>query len=327
MKITREGKIGLFTVICLATLVWGINFLKGKNIFSRTNTFYAVYNRVDGLKVTNDILLSGYKVGSVKGIEFEEGHTGRIIVTLLVEKKYLVPQNSVAKLISSDIMGGKAIRLELAPNQEYHNQGDTLISSIETGLLDQLIFEMVPIKEKAETLMMDLGKVLKAVDQLLGPQNQANLNQSFAALNRSLHQIDTLSTSLNLLFSSDSSKMKKILGNLDSVTTTLKNNSSGIDTVINNFAQISDEMAKANISKILAKTDSALTSVNELIMQINSGEGSVGALMKNDTLYYNLEQSAKNLELLLYDIKVNPKRYINFSLIDFSRSKYQESEK
>ncbi len=101
MKITREGKIGLFTVICLATLVWGINFLKGKNIFSRTNTFYAVYNRVDGLKVTNDILLSGYKVGSVKGIEFEEGHTGRIIVTLLVEKKYLVPQNSVAKLITA----------------------------------------------------------------------------------------------------------------------------------------------------------------------------------------------------------------------------------
>jgi phospholipid/cholesterol/gamma-HCH transport system substrate-binding protein len=326
MKIKREAKIGLFTVICLATLFWGINFLKGKNVFSRTNTFYAVYNRVDGLKVTNDVVLSGYKVGSVKSIKFEEGHTGRIIVALLIEKKYLVPVNSVAKLISSDIMGGKAIRLELSPNQEYHEQGDTLISSIETGLLDQLIYEMVPIKEKAETLMDDLGRVLKSLDQVLNTQNQENLNKSFASLSSSLQNIDSASLSLNELLNSDSSDLKKMLSNMNELTYRLKNNTSGIDTVINNFASISDTLANANIGRILAQTDSALYSVNQLITSINAGEGSMGALMKNDTLYLNLEQSAKNLELLLYDMKVNPKRYINFSLFDFSRDRYVKSK-
>jgi phospholipid/cholesterol/gamma-HCH transport system substrate-binding protein len=326
MKITREAKIGLFTAICLATLFWGVNFLKGKNVFSRTNTFHTVFNRVDGLKVTNDVVLSGYKVGTVKSIKFEEGHTGRIIVTLLIEKKYLVPKNSVAKLISSDIMGGKAIRLELAPNQEYHSQGDTLISSIETGLLDQLIYEMVPIKEKAETLMEDLGKVLTAVDQVLNPQNQENINRSFASLSSSLENINSASKSLDELLNSDESDLKKILSNMNELTHSLKGNASGIDTVINNFAAISDTIAKANLGRILTQTDSALMAVNQLITSINAGEGSMGALMHNDTLYNNLEQSAKNLELLLYDMKVNPKRYINFSLIDFSRTRYVESK-
>lgn len=326
MKIKREAKIGLFTVVCLATLFWGVNFLKGKNVFSRTNIFYAVYNRVDGLKVTNDVVLSGYKVGTVKNIEFEEGHTGRIIVTLLVEKKYLVPKNSVAKLISSDIMGGKAIRLELAPNQEYHSQGDTLLASIETGLLDQLIFEMAPIKDKAESLMDDLGKVLTAIDQVLNPQNQESISRSFTSLSNSLENIDGASKSLDELLTSDASDLRMILSNLNELTHSLKGNASGVDTVINNLAAISDTLAKANLNQILAQADSALMAVNQLITKINAGEGTMGALMHSDTLYLNLEQSAKNLELLLYDMKVNPKRYINFSLFDFSRSRYVESK-
>ena len=128
MRITREAKIGIFAVISLAVLFWGVNFLKGKNIFSRTNTYYAVFNRVDGLKPTNDVLLSGYKVGLVKSIKFEEGHTGRLIVTLLVEKRYQIPRNSIVKLISADLMGGKAIRLDVPPNDEFHKTGDTLAS-------------------------------------------------------------------------------------------------------------------------------------------------------------------------------------------------------
>lgn len=327
MKITREAKIGVFTVLCLATLIWGVNFLKGKNIFSQTNTFYTVFKRVDGLKVTNSVMLSGYKVGTVKSIRFEEGNTGRLIVALLIEKKYDIPMNSAAKLISADIMGGKAIRLDFSTSTEFHKQGDTLVSSIETGLLDQLIFEMVPVKEKAETLMEDMEKVMEVITQVFNQDNRENLNHSFASLRSTLDNFDRASASVDIMLSSENSQFKQILDNVAHFSNSLKTNTAGIDSIINNLAAITDTLAQANIAHTLAQADSALYAVNQLITKINAGQGTVGALMQNDTLYYNLERSAKNLELLLYDMKVNPKRYINFSLIDFSRTRYTEEKR
>ncbi len=327
MKITREAKIGIFTVLCLATLIWGINFLKGKNIFSRTNTYYAVFKRVDGLKVTNTVMLSGYKVGTVKSIRFEEGNTGKLIVALLIEKKYDIPLNSVAKLISADIMGGKAIRLDFSTSNEFHKQGDTLVSSIETGLLDQLIFEMVPVKEKAETLMEDMEKVLEVITQVFNKDNRENLNQSFASLRSTLENFDKASASVDVMLSSENSKFKQILENVAHFSNSLKRNTAGIDSIINNLAAVTDTLAQANIAHTLAQADSSLHAINQIVTKINAGQGTVGALMHNDTLYHNLERSAKNLELLLYDMKVNPKRYINFSLIDFSRTRYVEEKR
>ncbi len=319
MKITREAKIGFFAVVCLAVLVWGVEFLKGKNVFSRTNTYYAVFMRVDGLKVTNDIMLSGYKVGTVKSIRFEKGHTGRLIVSLLVEKKYQIPFNSVAKLVSADIMGGKAIRLEFSSNKEFHQTGDTLMSSIETGLLDQMIFEMVPIKEKAETLMVDMEKVMEAITKLLDEENRENLKSSFENLNR-------ITTSMDAMFSAEDGKLQQIMANAHTLSVNLKENSKKFDEVMTNFAAISDTLAKANFVNTLVQADSAMTSFNKVVYKINQGEGTIGMLLHNDTLYHNLEQATKNLELLLYDMKVNPKRYVNISLFDFSRTRYVESK-
>lgn len=327
MKITREAKIGLFAVICIAVLFWGINFLKGKNVFSRTNTYYAVFNRVDGLKPTNDVLLSGFKVGLVKDIRFEQGQTGRLIVTILVEKKYPIPRNSVLKLISADIMGGKALRLDVTPNDMFHEGGDTLTASIETGLLDQLIFEMVPIKEKAESLMDGLDTTLSIIAQVFNEQNRMNLNQSFESLKNSLDNIDNLSGQLNGMLSDEDGKLLQIVSNVHHISQNLKDHSGDFDIIVKNFSSISDSLAQFNLARTLAQTDSAILSLNAIVSKINKGEGSMGMLINNDTLYTNLESAAQNLELLLYDMKVNPKRYVNISLFDFSRTKYQKEKK
>lgn len=327
MKITREAKIGLFAVICIAVLFWGVNFLKGKNVFSRTNIYYAVYNRVDGLKPTNDVLLSGFKVGLVKDIKFEQGHTGRLIVTILVEKKYPIPRNSVLKLISADIMGGKALRLDVTPNDMFHEAGDTLTASIETGLLDQLVFEMVPIKEKAESLMDGLDTTLDIIAEVFNEQNRDNLNQSFESLKNSLDNIDNLSGQLNGMLSDEDGKLLQIVSNVHHISQNLKNHSEDFDIIIKNFSSISDSLAQFNLARTLAQTDSAMLSLNAIVSKINKGEGSMGMLINNDTLYTNLENAAQNLELLLYDMKVNPKRYVNISLFDFSRTKYQKEKK
>lgn len=326
MKITSEVKIGFFAVVCLAVLFWGLNFLKGRNVFSRTNTYYAVFNRVDGLKPTNDIMLSGFKIGSVKSIAFDDVNKAKLIVTLLVEKKYQIPLCSEAKLVSADIMGGKAIRLELSNNETYHEKGDTLVSSIETGLLDQLVFEMTPIKNKAEKLIVEMDKVLVNINEVLNDSNKDNINHSFESLRNSLAHFNSVSKSIDRMLNADDGEIKGTLSNLNDFSLSLKNNSAGIDTIVGNLAALSDSLVNANIAHILSQSDSAIFAINQLVTKINSGQGSVGALLHNDTLYYNLEQSTKNLELLLYDMRVNPKRYINFSLFDFSRSRYIESK-
>jgi len=326
IKITREAKIGFFAVICLAVLFWGVNFLKGKNVFNRSYTYYAVFNRVDGLKPTNNVLLSGYKVGVVKDIRFEEGHTGRLIVSIIIEKRYKIPLNSVVKLVSADLMGGKAIRLEVSPNREFHQPGDTLLSSIETGLIDQLAFEMAPLKDRAEALMVDIEKVLETIVLVFNENNRENLNHSFNHLKESLENVESISASFKEMLESDTGKLSQIVANVHSISNNLMQNSKDIDLILKNFHSISDSLAKANIARTLAQADSAMYEFNQIVSKINRGEGTVGMLVNDETLYHNLEKSAKSLELLLFDMKVNPKRYINFSLIDFSRTKYEEAK-
>jgi phospholipid/cholesterol/gamma-HCH transport system substrate-binding protein len=327
MRVTREAKIGFFAVICLASLFWGVSFLKGKNIFSSTNTYYAVFNRVDGLKPTNPVNISGYKVGTVKSIRFEEGHTGRLIVSIIIQKKYLIPLNSCVNIVSADLMGGKAIRLDLAQNSDFHKSGDTLRASIETSLLDQLAVEIVPMKEKAQQLIGEVEKVLSNLNHVMNEQNKENISQSISSLRNSLQNFEHISASMDKMINDDKGKLNQILSNVHFISENLKNNSAGIDSIVNNLASISDTLAKANITRILSQADSSLLAFNQISTKINAGQGTLGALIHNDTLYYNLEQSAKNLELLLFDMKVNPRRYINFSLIDFSRSRYVETKK
>ncbi|MFO8022079.1 MAG: MlaD family protein [Perlabentimonas sp.] len=327
MKITKEAKIGIFAVVCLAVLFWGLNFLKGRNVFSRTNTYYAVFERVDGLKPTNPVMLSGYKIGTVRSIDFEEDNTGNLIVAIQVEKRYDIPIRSEVKLVSADIMGGKAIRIELSQNNGFHNAGDTLYASIETGLLDQVMYEMAPIKEKAESLMVNMDNALKVIVDIFNEENKKNIDQSIGSMRSSLKNVDDLTHSVNQLFGQDTSKFNIMLSNVHSITENLKANNQKIDSAIQNFASISDTLARSNLANTLTQADSAMIALNQIATKINRGEGSMGMMLNNDTLYNNLEDAARNLELLLLDMKLNPKRYINFSLIDFSRNRYEKDKK
>lgn len=307
MKLSKEARIGLFAVICLAILVWGLNFLKGKNVFSRTNIYYAVYNRVDGLKPTNDVLLSGFKVGSVKEIKFKEGFTGELVVTLLIEKKYSIPTDSKIKLVSSDIMGGKALRLDLSQNSTYHENGDTLDACIETGLLDQIVFEMAPIKDKAESIMEGLETALQSIVEVFNETNRLNLQMSLSHVESVLKQFEGM-------MDENDGQVVHIVQNIESFSEVLKNSGEDFQDIILNISEISDSLTKINVAATMTHVDSVMLSLNEVLSKINSGEGNMGMLIHNDTLYYNLEKATKNLELLLQDVKENPKRYVRFSL-------------
>jgi len=326
IKITREAKIGFFATICLAAMFWGINFLKGKNVFSPNYIYYAIFDQVDGLENTNPVLINGFKVGFVKNIKFEEGNTGRFLVTLLVGKKYQIPENTIAKMISTGILGGKAIKLEVTKGLKYHNPGDTLPSQIETGLIDQLGHQIAPVKQKAENLMVEFERTLKVISEVFNEENKEQLRQSFANLNKALYSINQTAAELDTTLSPNGT-LRKIFANVESISTNMKNNNKDITKIVKNFSAISDTIAKIKIASTMLQVDSAMHQFNSVITQINSGKGTLGNLVKNDTLYYNLENASKSLDLLIKDIKENPKRYINFSVIDLSRIKYVESKK
>ncbi|MHC1704839.1 MAG: MlaD family protein [Tenuifilaceae bacterium] len=324
-RITREAKIGFFVVVCLAAMFWGINFLKGKNVFSPNHTFYAIFDQVDGLENTNPVLINGFKVGVIKDIEFAEGNT-KFLVTLLVNKKYSLPEKTVAKMISTGILGGKAIKLEVIAGGKTHSPFDTIPGQIETGLIDQLGHQIGPVKQKAENLMVEFEKTLKIMSDVFNEQNKEHLNQSFENLNKSLYHVNKSTAELDTMLSPNGT-LRKIFANVESISTNLKNNNKDITKIIKNFTAISDTIARANIASTLLQVDSAMHQFNSVITKINSGSGTLGNLINNDTLYFNLENASKRLDLLLKDVKENPKRYINFSVIDLSRTKYVEEKK
>ncbi len=326
IRISREAKIGFFAVVSIAALFWGINFLKGKNIFSPNHIYYAVFDQVDGLENTNPVLINGFKVGLVKSIKFEDGNTGRFLVTLLVGKKYSITENTVAKMISTGLFGGKAIKLEVIKGNKYLSPGDTLPSQIETGLIDQLGHQIAPVKKKAEDLMVEFEKTLKVMSAVFNEENRAQLSQSFMNLNKALYSINQTASELDTTLSPNGT-LRKMLINFESISANLKNNNKDITKIVKNFSAISDTIAKIKIASTMLQVDSAMHQFNSVITKINSGKGTIGNLINNDTLYTNLENASKSLDLLLRDIKDNPKRYINFSLMDLSRTKYEEVKK
>lgn len=326
IKITREAKIGFFAILCLASMFWGINFLKGKNIFSPNHIYYAIFEQVDGLENTNPVLINGFKVGLVKNIKFEEENTGRFLVTLLVGKKYQIPRNTVAKLISTSLLGGKAIKLEVIKGDKYFYPGDTLPAQIETGLIDQLGHQIAPVKKKAESLMVEFERTLNIMSEVFNEDNRAQLSQSFVNLNKALYSINQTAAELDTTLSPNGT-LRKMLINIESISANLKNNNKDITKIVKNFSAISDTIAKINIASTMIQVDSAMRQFNSVITKVNSGKGTLGNLIKNDTLYNNIENASKSLDNLLRDIKENPKRYINFSLIDLSKTKYEEVKK
>ncbi|KAB2872083.1 MAG: MCE family protein [Bacteroidales bacterium] len=326
LTIAREAKIGLFAAICLFAMFWGINFLKGKDIFSPNNTYYCVFTSIDGLENTNDVLINGFKVGLVKDIEFHDVRSGKFLVTLLIGKDYEIPRNTVAKLISSDIMGGKAIKLEVSPDTAFYQPGDTLPSAVEIGLIDQLGHQMVPVKEKAERLMVEIENSLKVFTQVFNEKNRDNLTQGVENLNKSLYNVKQSTAALDTMLNSPKGSLRNIFSNVESISGNLKKNNKELTNIIQNFSSVSDSLAKINIVQTMAKLESSMKDLNSILAKINSGEGTLGNLVNNDTLYRNLESASRGLDLLINDMKNNPKRYVNFSIIDLSRTKYVEEK-
>jgi phospholipid/cholesterol/gamma-HCH transport system substrate-binding protein len=321
MKIKREAKLALTAILAAGVLIWGLNYLKGISLFETRNVYHGVYDRVEGLKISSGVLYRGYQVGQVTGITFTGARDDKVLVTFSVKKDLHLPANTLASIQSGDLMGTKVINLLPGNMEKLAVSGDTLRSEVEQGLLEQVSQQILPLKQKAETLFASLDSVLVIVQGLFNEKTKLSLSNSFLSIGRTLMNLEEASGNLDTLLQTESGRLRQILYNVNSITTNLKNSNEEIATLFANLADISDSLRVANPKHSLDLLNQILQELGNITSKINQGNGTLGALVENNDLYYNLNMATENLNRLLVEFKHNPKKFIRLSLLDFSSSK------
>jgi phospholipid/cholesterol/gamma-HCH transport system substrate-binding protein len=314
LKLSREFKIGFLFILATAVLVWGFSFLKNKNILYKERVMIAVYQHVNGLEPSNPIYINGVKVGQVGKVFFDPRMNGDIIVHLVFTDKFPIPANSTARIFSEDLMGSKAIEILLGTSPEYVQNGDTLHTEIETSLKDAVNQQILPLKLKAEDLLSSLDTMVIAIKGVFNKDIREDLTASIKSIRATMSNLENTTHNLDTLVYTQSGRLSSILYNIDMITRNLNNNSGEISRILGNLANLSDTIAQANISGILGNLDKTVGDLSVVMSRIEKGEGTLGMLIKDDALYNQLEKSAIDLDLLLEDIRLNPKRYVRISV-------------
>lgn len=298
-------------VVTIVIFVLGFNFLKGKDIFSNRDTFYAIYPNISGIVEANPVQINGFKVGRVSKIELLDT-TGRLLVTMSIsDRKLRVPKGTVARIVSSDLLGAKAIELKLARGTEFARDGDTLQSDIEASLQESVEMQVKPLKDKAEKLIASIDSIMTVVQAVLDKDTRENLDKSFESIKHALQTLDNTAMKLDDMIASEKQKISVIFSKVESISTNLAANNDKISNAISNFSSISDTLAKANITRTIENANQALSSVSDVMVRVNNGEGSMGMLLKDDRLYKNLTAASASVDSLIHDMEVNPWRYIS----------------
>ena len=315
MKLSREAKIGGVVTLAIILFVWGLNFLKGENILSSSKMFYAIYPKIDGLVEGNPVQLNGFKVGRVSKLLFHPNNSGNVIVEFSLSNEVMeLPKDSRAKIFSSDLLGSKAVDLVLGNDTAFLNDGDTLIAEIEINLQESVNQQIAPLKKKTEELISSIDSAVIIVQHILNEEARDNLGKGFESIQRSFSKFETVANNLDGLVEGNVDKLNDIFSKIQSIASNLNKNNKELTNVINNFSSISDSLAKANLASTFENANKALIDASQILEKINSGEGTLGLLINNDSLYNNLDAAASDLDKLLLDLKEHPKRYVHFSI-------------
>ena len=309
----REVKVGIVSIVVIFILILGINYLKGTNIFKNNITFYALYQNIDGLQIGAPVTVSGFKVGSVTDIDMLTESNNNLLVTINIEKELFVPKESILKIVNQDLMGTKGVNLIFSSSSDNASSGDTLSSSLESSLQEEVNAQILPFKRKAEELIVSIDSVMMIVTAVLNKDARKDLSQSIESLGETFSLMSSSMKKVDGIIDANEEKISNIIFNMESILSNIEESNSSVNSILSNMSLISDSLSNSNLTSLV-------NNFNTLMTQINSKEGSAGLLLNDDKLYTNLEKTTKELSELIKDIKDNPKRYINFSLIKRSNN-------
>ncbi|MCL7765178.1 MlaD family protein [Polaribacter sp. Z014] len=300
---SKELKTGIVAVIIIFIFIWGYNFLKGQNLFDGNTRYFKVeYSNIGGLTESSLVTINGLKVGKVVDIAFNKAadKKGELIVRFSIDKDFQFSKNSVVKIYSPSPLGGS--NLAIIPHYEGEDavSGDYLKGQIESSLFTSIGERLDPIQAKLEDVMVSADSLFRNVNKVLDTNTQHSLKNSVTSLETTLKEVKKMMVSVNGMINATSSDLKESVKNTKTITA--------------NFAKVSDTLAKVNIGEIMKKAEVSLNSVNKMLEGINTGKGTIGKLITDETMYTNLENASKELEELLREMKLHPKRFVHFSL-------------
>lgn len=316
-KLSKEFKSGFIFLLAIVFLVYGLKYLKGLNVFEANKPYYAIYDEIDGLQVGSAVRLNGFNVGMVNAIVLNDNNN--LLVTLNITEIENIPDNSICKIVNQDLMGTKGVSLILGNSQTFAKSGDTLLSGIENSLQDEVNAQILPLKNKAEGLIGSVDSLLTIVTAVLNKNTRKSLSNSIKSLDETFTVLSSTMTKIDSMVYQNDARVSKILLNLESITLNLNDTSSGIKPILYNLSSISDSLSKSNFSSLI-------NNIDKLSNNINNGSGTLSKLMKDEKLYNNFEKSTSELAELIEDIKNNPKRYVNFSILGGTNKSFEKKK-
>ena len=291
---TREVKVGIMVVAAIFILYFGLNFLKGTDIFSSENYYYATYENIGGLVPSSPVYVKGFKVGQVAAVKYDFSKKKSFVIKISVSKDIQLPKGTMIQLYDDGLMGGKAIQLIYAPivaSQAMYSPNDTIPSEVGTGLMAQVAGDLMP---KIESISTQADSLIRSVRVLV---ENKSLNKSLSSIEHTTADLAVSSAQLKTMMSKD---VPHIL--------------SDVNVVTSDFKQITGNLKKIDYAATFASIDHTIANLNLITDKMNGTEGTIGLLLNNKDLYVNLSNTAASSDKLLIDLKQNPKRYVHFSL-------------
>ena len=306
MKISNETKVGVITISALTILILGFNFLKGKDLFSKSRKIYAVFTSLGSLAKSNEVKINGYVIGSVYKLEAKDKNVTGIVATINLSQLVNIPKDSKA-FISTPLVGSSYIIIEKGVDTNYLVPGDTLITRTDSGILDDVKAQLTPTLSKVRNSLDTLNMVLTSVNKILSPDARNNIQQTLANLNQA-------SSSLTGLLNNETGPLAKTLNNANEITENLKKNSENINKTISNAKTASEKLAALELQPTIDSLKAMINQLKATAAKISSKDGTIGALISDRKLYDKLNDMVLSAEILMDDLKTHPKRYVNLSI-------------
>lgn len=291
----------MLAIVAIVILVFGYSFLKGENLLAENRIFYAVYDDVEGLSPSSDVTINGLKVGQVSKIQFKD-NSGAIVVSFTVKNDFKFSKSSSVNIYGGSIIGGKSLAIVPVYDKSvpWAESGDTLKGNKEEGIMELVNDKLTPLQNKLENTIVSADSMLTAIHQILDDSTRNNIRGTFKNLDATVSSFKVTADELQGIVKGNSEKLDRTFTNLDEMSS--------------NMNKFSDTISQMNIGKITNDLEKVIADFEGISNKLNSKQGTAGKLINDDAVYNNLDRATKQLEQLLQDIKLNPKRYVHFSV-------------
>ena len=316
MKISKEVKAGAIAVLAIAGFVFLFQFMRGKNLFTTDNIFYAKYENVEGLEQSSPVTINGLKVGQVDRILPQTKKNGQVyfVVKLMVNNDFEFSKGSTVEIFEPGLMSGKALRINLKYGAPFAKDGDTLRSGYKMSMLEGLSEQVGPVKDQLQAALKTVDSLAGNANRVLDERNRAEIRALLLNLNRTVNSLEGASRNANAILANNDPRIQRVLDDAGLAVRSA-------DVAINKYGTLAESIDTQKLNATVANLDRTVSELNGVIAAMERGEGSLGKVLKDEQLYNNLEETSKNLNSLVVDIKENPKRYLNFSVFGKNTNK------